>query len=543
MRPRLSTRPAWRAGARGCALGAFYSIATLLSADPPTAAPSAQRETTQTIAKPAKSPRPWQLAILEKHQIPVSPESLLSELRKRIPTAEDEARLAKLIPQLGSGQFAEREAATAAIMRMGSIALGALDAATRSTDPEISLRAKLLIRSLRSETTRSTETAILRAVLREAAEQKFAGAAGETLRLLPQLEQPPLRRAAQETIWHAAQSADSAQLLAAWHNAGQVEARAAALVALARLDPAENAARAQAALTDPEFEIRLAACRALMNSRPRDCLPVLAALTDHSQESVRIESAKLLIAVLGHKVQIPSLAQTRDAWQKLIERWPVEGPYLRAADETRLWWGTTLLFVEEFELAGAVDKKYGLFTYQAPATAKARIENGRLVLDGNHEEADQRLMIAAGDLFGTVEFPGSFRIKAALGGEPGDVGAWHVGIAVGNAKTLFHPGYPGGGFRIERDDTHMPLTPMSDLGFNPTEGVVHEMTIDVSQADAKTVRLTISVKDGGPGGTTFNHTALLPREACGELSRIMLIRSGRTGGAGIFDRLTIESLP
>jgi hypothetical protein len=162
-------------------------------------------------------------------------------------------------------------------------------------------------------------------------------------------------------------------------------------------------------------------------------------------------------------------------------------------------------------------------------------------LDGNHNEGDQRLFVTAEKLLGQPTFPARFQVKAALGGEAEGAGAWHVGVALGNVRVLFHPGLSGGAFRAERVDNHQSLAG-NNMTFTPAGGVLHEMTIDVEQGK-NTIRLDVVIVDGAKSGQRFTQSLVLQTNATGDLRRIGLERSGRTGGAALFGPFSIHTLP
>jgi len=77
----------------------------------------------------------------------------LSAAEKPVPsqtvaTVKDEVRLAELIKQLGAEDFTMRETAQAELAQLGLEAFDALHAAQNDNDPEISLRARYLVRSM-----------------------------------------------------------------------------------------------------------------------------------------------------------------------------------------------------------------------------------------------------------------------------------------------------------------------------------------------------------------------------------------------------------
>src|SRR5256885_564688 len=68
------------------------------------------------------------------------------------PAVPDKARLARLIEQLGSDSFAEREEAEKGLQKLGLPALGALRTAlVKNTDPEVRRRALRLVQMIERE--------------------------------------------------------------------------------------------------------------------------------------------------------------------------------------------------------------------------------------------------------------------------------------------------------------------------------------------------------------------------------------------------------
>src|SRR5262245_50339311 len=64
------------------------------------------------------------------------------------PAPPDPSHIARLITQLGSGDFQRRETATAELAALGPHALEALRRATAAADPELRRRAEELVRRL-----------------------------------------------------------------------------------------------------------------------------------------------------------------------------------------------------------------------------------------------------------------------------------------------------------------------------------------------------------------------------------------------------------
>lgn len=84
---------------------------------------------------------------------------------------ELDAKVTKLIEQLGSAQFATREKAQAELKRLGLTAFDALHTAQTNTDIEIALRARYLIRILRIDWSRTGDSPEVKRILRNYGDQ------------------------------------------------------------------------------------------------------------------------------------------------------------------------------------------------------------------------------------------------------------------------------------------------------------------------------------------------------------------------------------
>jgi hypothetical protein len=197
-------------------------------------------------------------------------------------------------------------------------------------------------------------------------------------------------------------------------------------------------------------------------------------------------------------------------------------------------------FVEKFTTAMKdATKGYGRFVYEATNPAcKAEVSDGKLRLLGDHDEGDQRLVIAAPKVFGKPRWPDSLEVTTRVGGTGVDSGAWHVGVSVGAVKVLFHPGFRGGAFRTEEVGTHRELSNNEDLGFTPAGDVTHPLSIKVQRA-GEVYRFEVELTDA-KGGKTFRKTFQFTDKQMGEFDRIGLERSGRRGGDALFETITIR---
>lgn len=198
------------------------------------------------------------------------------------------------------------------------------------------------------------------------------------------------------------------------------------------------------------------------------------------------------------------------------------------------------VFHEWFGLdAGPLGESYRRFQCVAPEGMKGRVENGSVVFEGKRPgDDDQRLMLHAPDWPGGDEFPADFTVSTRLGGTPGGSGAWHLGVSIGRVRALYHPGYPGGGFRFEQVGTADDLTRNASMGFTPSTDEPQWMTVQVHRLENGSVHLTVSVRQ--QGSAPFKTTIKAAAEMIGPIDRISLDRSGRVGGDARFSELTIE---
>ncbi|MDE0827509.1 MAG: hypothetical protein OSA48_11990 [Akkermansiaceae bacterium] len=191
--------------------------------------------------------------------------------------------------------------------------------------------------------------------------------------------------------------------------------------------------------------------------------------------------------------------------------------------------------------AKTLEGNYRHFTFQSTSGRGAQVGSGILVMPGKDgNDGDQQLVLAAKGWPGQKDFGKSFRVSAKTGGKPGGVGAWHLGISIGNVRALYHPDLAGGGFRFEEHDKRPYLTQNENMGFTPSSDTMQWMSVDVHRLANDKVKLEVTVEQGESGPGRFQRSLIVDAKAIGDLTRISLDRSGRTGGAAIFDDLTVD---
>jgi hypothetical protein len=448
----------------------------------------------------------------------------------------------QLVVQLGSDDFQEREEASARLLLLGEPARGTIQPATQSEDPEVRFRAMSILGQLNAGARSEEQRLILLSLFRESAERRIAGVTPLALALLPLLDEPSLRHAAQEAAWHCVRDDDLPAVesaLAGSHPA----ARAAALVACERLRRQEAETLLLAGLTDGAAEVRLAACRALLPSRPQACLEALVGLLDDPDVDAGREAWKLLQRSTGKQPAATAMAPAQSAWRTIIAELEPQAPFRSIGDRDRLWWGCWEMFIEEFHLAGEIEQRYRTFRYRATLAARASVKGGVLLLDGQHDEGDQWLEIDALTAMGQPDFGRRLRVATRLGGEADGSGGYHAGVVVGNLKVVIHPAYRGAGLRIERDDNHQYVSQTEDIGITPLANTIYNLIVDVSSGDDHTAEVTVTFSSDGDPSHKVRRTYQVNSQDIGPLTRVALVRSGRTGGAAIFDRLEISPRP
>jgi hypothetical protein len=188
----------------------------------------------------------------------------------------------------------------------------------------------------------------------------------------------------------------------------------------------------------------------------------------------------------------------------------------------------------------ATEKTYGSFEVEAAHGMPVTVTDGRLVMGGKRPGDDhQRLVLRAAKWPGAKTFPKHFQVSANLGGTKGDAGAWHMGLAVGRVRALFHPGMEGGSFRFERVDNRQELTTNEGMGFTPAMDAMQRMSLDVRVLENGDVKLEARVTS--KDGKIFKRSCEVPADAIGPLDRVSLDRSGRTGGDALFDDFIVET--
>lgn len=198
------------------------------------------------------------------------------------------------------------------------------------------------------------------------------------------------------------------------------------------------------------------------------------------------------------------------------------------------------LIQEDFqESVDSLEDGYGKFQYSSTNEGEAHVADGKLFMDGDHPDGDQLLFITSQSAIGEDQFPRKVELTAQVGSkERGNTGAWHVGIFIGNVKLVLHPGFAGGGVRVETIDEHKRLLKLGALPFKPADGVLYELKLKVIKLESGCL-LQVTIRDPASDATLKGKLRVM-EEDLGEFNRIGLARSGRPGADAMFGSLKIQ---
>jgi hypothetical protein len=467
-----------------------------------------------------------QTELLQQNGIETSTAGLIKFLQSLPP---DPARLAKvpqLITELGDDKFDVRERASKQLQALGEIARPALTAALKSKDLETAWRAKYVLGELDSGQAVEKQRAQLAAALLLLGEQPSPAAGEALLAVLPLCDDTGLANAACTTLWKSVDSSHTELLRRALKQEHKLTLEAA-IVGLELASGADAIGVIEPYLGHEDPQLRLAAARALVDRQPRQAARTLAELTQSSNQEIAAAARGLLNLMTGH-------AEPKLFWLKWRDQ-DLPTAKLAALGSKRLDLSLGREGLLETFAAGL-----GLFQYECDAGRALSVEKGIVALGGTQNaECDQRIFLTAKSLLGQPEFPDRFTVRARMAAENNNNFAWHLGISIGRVKVLFHPGVDGGAFRIETIPEHTALVNNQEMGFTPQPETQYDMTIEVRRTGQE-VSLEITIADCANPKNRYSQKQKLPLEKFGKLERIGLERSGRAGGAALFDEFELR---
>jgi HEAT repeat protein len=248
--------------------------------------------------------------------------ALLEFFRKRTLREADVQQINRLVAQLGSDRFKEREDATRQLIEFGAGALELLRQAMRSTDQEVVRRAEVCIEKITNYPGPALPLAALRLLARRPAPE----AVGVLLQYLPFVDDGDRGRVEEEAL--ATLCALSVReprldpaLMAALQDSHPARRAAAALV-LGRVGDRDQVQAVHPLLKDGEARVRFRAAQGLLAARDRAAVETLVALLADGPVEHANEAELVLRDIAGERAPQVSMGDgTAEVRRKCQDAW------------------------------------------------------------------------------------------------------------------------------------------------------------------------------------------------------------------------------
>jgi HEAT repeat protein len=253
--------------------------------------------------------------LLREKAVPAAPAALLAHLRSHTLTPARRERIARLIRNLGSDMFEEREKASAGLLEAGPAALPLLRPVANTADLEVRMRARRAIARLEAD----RQSGLTEAVIRTLGRRPAPEAPAVLLAFLPDADDQEVEaiRAALSKIGRSTGKADPA-LVAALEDP-EVARRAVAAEVLAGLEAHRPAVRRL--LADRHPLVRLGAARGLAFAGERSAVPVLIDLLPELPPSEAMNLQDAFLRLAGERAPTLTFADTLTERKKDRDTW------------------------------------------------------------------------------------------------------------------------------------------------------------------------------------------------------------------------------
>ena len=491
-----------------------------------------------------EAPLRWETDLLRSHNIEPTADGALTFLARLTPNKQTLQLAQQLIADLGCEDFQRRRNATRKLLEIGDSVESQVKQAADSQNLEQSVRARRILAAYQATRDSGLRGDLILSALRILKQKESKRTPKVVFSLLAVLSERHLIDAAKEALW-ASIDAQHAELIRSNLRDVHPARRTTAIVALELAVGADSVTELEAFLKSDHPQVRLATARALLNRRPRQCLISLGRLVSLEEFEIHAHAACLMRDLTGETIGVDGTSDFSTAveeWQKwLVANGDSARLQVPVGRERLDLLRAMIVFRENFRNdVTQIQNSYGRFRYESTIPTNASVARNRLQLDGNHGEADQRLFVMSRELTGGRAFPSQFSVSTKMGGGPEGSGAYHVGLSVGRIKVLFHPGYSGGGFRVETTDDHDYLINNSSMGFTPKGNVLYPVKLTVKRQQNGRVEFVAEVRKAPGSEQVYTKRFALDAEVVGPVNRIGLERSGRKGGVGMFENVEID---
>jgi HEAT repeat protein len=254
---------------------------------------------------------------LRASKVDLDDAQLLEFFRQRVLTSADQQEMARLIRQLGSERFIEREQAVAALVRRGRPALPALREALKDPDLEIVRRAERCITDIEE----GPGPALPMAAVRVLARRRPAGAVEVLVRYLPFADDEGIEEEVLTALVALAKGRDRVDpALRAALADGHPLRRAAAGFVLGRHGDVKLREAVRPLLADADARVRLRAAQGLLAGRDKAAVTPLIDLLADAKAGVAWRAEEILHQLAGEKAPPPpdvaGNADARARWRE-----------------------------------------------------------------------------------------------------------------------------------------------------------------------------------------------------------------------------------
>jgi len=327
-------------------------------------------------------------ALLKSHGIATDGPGLVAFIRQRARDRADETRIKTLIRELGADSFKVREKASKQLVAIGARVRPLLQAALKDSDPEIARRAQECLNHIGEGVTTSMVSAAVRVLARE----KPPEAAAVLLAYLPDAEEESVAETIRQSLTALAERDGKPEpaLVAALTDKSSIQ-RAAAAVALCRLNAPEVRASVRKVLQDRDPQVRLRVALALTAARDKEAVSVLIRLLDElplNQTGLVISLLDRLAGDTGPTGMAKADAESRGKYRKAWEAWWKDHQAKiapeRLEQESRTL-GFTLIVLLDLDTIEYLDRANRV---------QWKIENVERPLDAQLLPGEQRVLVA-----------------------------------------------------------------------------------------------------------------------------------------------------
>jgi len=269
---------------------------------------------------PARADAVSDTRVLAKHGLEAKAGSLRAYLRTLYPDGAARRQALLFAGRLGDEDAFRRDEAVQRLTAMGSQPIFALREAARSTDPETRRAA----RSLLEDAIQQVGNGLLRATLNTITRGRIAGLTQELLLVAPVAAEVSLLDLVHAALRAGARPEDTPMLLERARDPDST-VRAATVLALGTVLPADRLIGLEMFLASPEPRVRFSAALGFANRGRRECLPALVDLLDADELWLRLRAARALRHVSGTQMGYAAYAplaerkKTVGAWRRWLE--------------------------------------------------------------------------------------------------------------------------------------------------------------------------------------------------------------------------------